>query len=123
MGRNCFVSLAMTEWRNWTPPIPSQKDFSRGSLFHPGVLQIDRPCALFVGAVSIGEDELRSFGVAHVHQSMDLPLWGKDDMVFRNDVFFLLLANEDLDGSLPNKKSCIAVSVVMALIPGPWRDN
>ena len=44
---------------------------------------------------------------------------GKDDVVLRDDVLFLLLADEDFDGSFSHKKGCVTVGMVMALIPSP----
>src|SRR5512136_814631 len=48
---------------------------------------------------------------------------GEDDVVLRDDIFFLLLADEDFDRSLSDKKSRITVGMVMALIPSSRGDD
>jgi hypothetical protein len=48
---------------------------------------------------------------------------GKDDVVLRDDVLFLLLADEDFDRPFSDEKGGIAVGMVMALIPPSRGDD
>lgn len=44
-------------------------------------------------------------------------------MILGNDVFLLFLSQEYPDCAFARKEGCIAVGVVMALIPPPRRDD